>query len=141
MLPTLQIQDHIFVNKLAYGPAIPYTNLRLFNSLPPARGDVMVFEYPDPNPNNERQDFIKRVIALEGDTLSVESGHPLINGWRIPNCRIGEYSYHEGTDSSVKTSELYMEFLASSRTSRSSKTTAKPTRTKAPTWSSRARPG
>jgi signal peptidase I len=113
MLPTLQIQDHIFVNKLAYGPAIPYTSLRLFNSLPPARGDVMVFEFPDPNPNNERQDFIKRVIALEGDTLTVENGHPSINGWRIPNCRIGWYEYHEGTDSSTKRSELYMEFLGS----------------------------
>jgi signal peptidase I len=113
MLPTLQIQDHIFVNKLAYGPAIPWTNLRVFNSLPPARGDIMVFEYPDPNPNNERQDFIKRVIALQGDTLSVENGHPLINGWRIPNCRIGMYEYHEGTDTQLKRSELYMEFLGS----------------------------
>ncbi len=113
MLPTLQIQDHIFVNKLAYGPAIPWTNLRLFNSLPPARGDIMVFEYPDPNPNNERQDFIKRVIALQGDTLTVENGHPLVNGWRIPNCRIGMYEYHEGTDSQLKRSELYMEFLGS----------------------------
>jgi signal peptidase I len=113
MLPTLQIQDHIFVNKLAYGPASPWTNLRIFNSLPPARGDVMVFEYPDPNPNNERQDFIKRVIALQGDTLTVENGHPLINGWRIPNCRIGTYEYHEGTDSQLKRSELYMEFLGS----------------------------
>jgi signal peptidase I len=113
MLPTLQIQDHIFVNKLAYGPAIPWTNLRIFNSLPPARGDVMVFEYPDPNPNNERQDFIKRVIAVQGDTLTVENGHPLINGWRVPNCRIGTYTYHEGTDSQVKSSELFMEFLGS----------------------------
>jgi len=111
MLPTLQIQDHIFVNKLAYGPAIPWTNLRLFNSLPPARGDVMVFEYPDPNPNNERQDFIKRVIAVAGDTLTVENGHPLINGWRVPDCHIGSYTYHEGTDSGTKTSELWMEFL------------------------------
>ncbi|MEO8905083.1 MAG: signal peptidase I [Polyangiaceae bacterium] len=111
MLPTLQIQDHIFVNKLAYGPAIPYTNARVFNSLPPARGDIMVFEYPDPNPNNERQDFIKRVIALEGDTLTVENGHPSLNGWRIPNCRIGWYEYHEGTDPSIKRSELFMEFL------------------------------
>jgi len=113
MLPTLQIQDHIFVNKLAYGPAIPWTNLRIFNSLPPARGDVMVFEYPDPNPNNERQDFIKRVIAISGDTLTVENGHPLINGWRVPNCRIGMYEYHEGTESQTKRSELYMEFLGS----------------------------
>jgi signal peptidase I len=111
MLPTLQIQDHIFVNKLAYGPVIPILGTRIFSNLPPQRGDVMVFEYPDPNPNNERQDFIKRVIALEGDTLRVENGHPIINGWPVPNCRIGDYEYHEGTESMLKRSELYMEFL------------------------------
>ena len=43
----------------------------------------------------------------------MENGHPSINGWRIPNCRIGWYEYHEGTDSSTKRSELYMEFLGS----------------------------
>jgi signal peptidase I len=111
MLPTLQIQDHIFVNKLAYGPAIPFTRARLFSDLPPKRGDVIVFEYPDPNPNAERQDFIKRVIALEGDTLSVESGHPIINGWRVPNCKVGTYDYKEGADSGIKRGELYVEYL------------------------------
>ncbi len=50
MLPTLQLQDHIFVNKLAYGPTIPFTKTRLWNGLPPLRGDIMVFEYPDPDP-------------------------------------------------------------------------------------------
>jgi signal peptidase I len=43
MLPTLQIQDHIFVNKFAYGPTVPFTKQRLFNRLPPRYGDVMVF--------------------------------------------------------------------------------------------------
>src|SRR5262249_6691020 len=111
MLPTLQIQDHIFVNKLVYGPEIPYTSFRLFNNLPPKRGHVMAFEYPDPNPNNERQDFIKRVIALEGDTLEVEGGHASINGWRVPNCRVGKYEYREGTDTTLKHGDLFVEYL------------------------------
>jgi signal peptidase I len=111
MLPTLQIQDHIFVNKFAYGPTIPFSKTRLFAHLPPKHGDVMVFEYPDPNPANPRQDFIKRVIALPGDTLAVESGHPIINGWRVPSCLVGKYEFKEGDDSSLKRGDLFVEYL------------------------------
>jgi signal peptidase I len=111
MLPTLQIQDHIFVNKLVYGPVVPFLNYRLFPNLPPKRGDIMVFEYPDPNPEAERQDFIKRVIAFEGDTLEAEGGHPIINGWRVPSCRVGTYDFNEGNGFGMKRGELYVEYL------------------------------
>jgi signal peptidase I len=111
MLPTLQIQDHIFVNKLAYGPPIPFTNTRLFSRLPPKRGDVMVFEYPEPNPNAEHPDYIKRVIATAGDELVVEHGHPRINGWLVPSCRVGSYKFDEGPEGTMKSGELYMEYL------------------------------
>jgi len=111
MLPTLQIQDHIFVNKFAYGPTIPFTKTRIFERLPPRYGDVIVFEFPDPNPQNPRQDFIKRVIALPGDTLAVESGHPVINGWRVPSCSVGSYEFREGDDATTKKGELFVEFL------------------------------
>jgi signal peptidase I len=107
MLPTLQIQDHIFVNKLAYGPTIPFTHTRLFQRLPPQRGDVMVFQYPE----KPSDDFIKRVVALEGDTLEVEAGHPVLNGWKVPSCRVGLYEFQE-TDASLPTrGDLYVEFL------------------------------
>ncbi len=111
MLPTLQIQDHIFVNKFLYGPTIPFTKNRPINRLPPSYGDVIVFEFPDPNPKAESQDFIKRVIALPGDSLVVESGHPFINGWKVPNCRVGTYEFSEGDESATKRGELFMEFL------------------------------
>jgi signal peptidase I len=111
MLPTLQIQDHIFVNKLSYGPTIPFIGYRLFPNLPPKRADIMVFEYPDPNPEAERQDFIKRAIAFEGDTLEVDGGHPIINGWRVPNCRVGSYEFNEGSGFGMRRGDLYVEFL------------------------------
>jgi signal peptidase I len=111
MLPTLQIQDHIFVNKLAYGPVVPLIGSRVFSSLPPKRGDIIVFEYPDPDPVHERQDFIKRVIALEGDTLSVDRGHPVINDWRVPSCRVGRYEFDEGSGPPLKSGDLFVEFL------------------------------
>jgi signal peptidase I len=111
MKPTLQIGDHIFVNKFEYGPKLPLLDRRVFSDLPPARGDVMVFEYPDINPRNERQDFIKRVIALPGDTLEVDSGHPIINGWRVPSCRVGKYVYDESDVLGPHSGELFVEYL------------------------------
>ena len=139
MLPTLQIQDHIFVNKFAYGPAIPWTKSRIWTDMPPKRGDVMVFEFPDPNPNNARQDYIKRVIAVPGDTLEVIGGHPIINGWEVPHCRVGEYNFQEG-EGMVHHGELYMEFLGD-YASHSSRRTAHVTGSKALTASLRARFG
>lgn len=110
MLPTLQIQDHIFVNKFVYGLKIPTKAARLFDHLPPGRGDIVVFEYPDQNPQNPRQDFIKRVIALPGDVLEVQGGHPIINGWPVPHCRVGTYTFGEESGY-PETGELFVEFL------------------------------
>src|SRR5690606_16466617 len=72
MLPTLQIDDHIFVNKFSYGPTIPLLDVRIAEDLPPERGDVIVFEFPEPDPAHHGQDFIKRVIGLPGDVLEAE---------------------------------------------------------------------
>jgi signal peptidase I len=108
MVPTLLVGDHIFVNKFSYGPAIPYTKARIWTRMPPARGDVIVFAYPE----NMEQDFIKRVIALPGDRLETDEGHPVINGWKVPSCLAGGYAYddqdtlpphHEG--------DLFIEYL------------------------------
>jgi len=108
MIPTLQVGDHIFVNKFSYGPAIPYTKARIWKNMPPRRGDVMVFAYPE----HPEQDFIKRVIAIPGDTLEVRAGHPMINGWEIPRCEVGTYSYvEEGTVGVHHDGDLFVEFL------------------------------
>lgn len=111
MLPTLQIDDHIFVNKFIYGPTLPLTDVRVASNLPPKRGDVIVFEFPDPDPGHEGDDFIKRVIALPGDVLEVQQGHPVINGWRVPSCQVGPYPYAENDGHSSPYGDLYVEFL------------------------------
>ena len=64
MLPTLQIGDHILVNKFVY------------YFVPIRRGDVIVFKYPQ----DESRDFIKRVIGLPGETLEVRGRQVLVNG-------------------------------------------------------------
>jgi len=105
MIPTLHIGDHIFVNKMAYGPLVPLLGTRIFPRLPPQRGDVMVFEFPE----NREQDFIKRVVAIPGDRLEVQDGHPLLNGWRVPHCTLGSYPSHDAD--SPRLVDLDIEFL------------------------------
>ena len=108
MIPTLMVGDHIFVNKFSYGPAVPFTHVRLWTNMPPRRGDVMVFAFPE----HPEQDFIKRVIALEGDKLEARNGHPILNGWEVPSCRVGSWSYND-FDSSITRHEgdLFVEYL------------------------------
>jgi len=108
MIPTLMVGDHIFVNKFSYGPAIPYTHSRIWTHMPPRRGDVMVFAFPE----HPEQDFIKRVIAIPGDKLEARNGHPVINGWEVPSCHVGTWSYSDYESAiSRHDGELYMEFL------------------------------
>lgn len=107
MVPTLQVGDHIFVNKFTYGPAVPYSKSRLWSRMPPERGDVIVFAYPE----HPEQDFIKRVIAIPGDKLEARHGHPFINGWEVPSCNAGQYSYLGAQDGRKHEGELYVEFL------------------------------
>jgi signal peptidase I len=107
MIPTLQVGDHIFVNKMSFGPMVPWLNKRLFARLPPKRGDVIVFEFPE----NREQDFIKRVIAAPGDRLEVKDGHPILNGWKVPFCNVGTFTYRETSTSPPHRAELDVEFL------------------------------
>jgi len=108
MVPTLAVGDHIFVNKFVYGPMLPFTETRLFKNLPPGRGDVIVFQFPE----QPEQDFIKRVIGTPRDRIEAIDGRPRINGWLVPRCKVGEFSYIEGEGVLAHhTGELYVEYL------------------------------
>ena len=68
MLETLQIGDQILVNKFIYGVKIPFTGGKTLISVKnPKKGDIVVFKYPE----DPSKDFIKRVVATEGDTLEI----------------------------------------------------------------------
>ncbi len=68
MLETLQIGDQILVNKFIYGVKIPFTNGKTLISVKdPEKGDIVVFKYPE----DPSKDFIKRVVAVGGDTLEI----------------------------------------------------------------------
>jgi signal peptidase I len=76
MQPTLLIGDHILVNKFLYGVGIPFTDIKLLDIKKPARGDVIVFIYPE----DESKDYIKRVIGLPGDTIQIIDKQIFLNG-------------------------------------------------------------
>ena len=76
MLPTLQIGDHILVSKFIYGVKIPFTGATLIPPTDPKPNDIVVFQYPkDPS-----LDYIKRVIAVAGDTVEIRDKKIFING-------------------------------------------------------------
>jgi len=81
MEPTLLVGDYILVNKFIYGSRIPFTHMRVFSWEKPHRGDIVVFIYPvDPS-----KDFIKRVIATQGEKLQIIHNRIYINDSLVPD--------------------------------------------------------
>jgi len=92
MMPTLLVDDHLFVDKRSKG----------FH-----RGRLSVFQFPE----NPSQDFVKRVIAVGGDRLEMRHGHPWINGWEVPHCDVGHGSLPKGDEPGTWEGEVFVEFL------------------------------
>ncbi|TFG36816.1 MAG: signal peptidase I [Nitrospirales bacterium] len=86
MIPTLLIGDHILVNKFLYGTQIPFTDKKILIFREPKKGDIIVFKYPE----NPKKDFIKRVIATEGDTIEEKNKVVYVNGEPVTET----YAYH-----------------------------------------------
>jgi signal peptidase I len=76
MKPTLQVGDHILVNKFIYGTNIPFTNTKILPFKKPQKGDIIVFIWPV----DRKKDFIKRVVGIEGDKLEIIDKKLYING-------------------------------------------------------------
>ncbi len=90
MIPTLQIGDHILVNKLAYGIRIPFLENYALEFGTPQRGDVIVFIFPE----DRTKDFIKRVIAVAGDSIEIRGKKVYINGNPVAD----PHAHFEGDD-------------------------------------------
>jgi len=98
MMPTLLTGDFILVNKFDYGLRLPLLNSKIIDFSKPDRGDVIVFRYPnyEHSAGYSGVDFIKRVVALPGDTISYEKDQLTVNGEIIDYRKIGAY---QGVDS------------------------------------------
>jgi signal peptidase I len=76
MESTILIGDHVFLNKLLYGPRLPYTSLRLPPLREIHRQDIVAFRYP----LNPSVMFVKRVIGVGGDVVKIQDKKVYING-------------------------------------------------------------
>lgn len=127
MEPTLLVGDHLLVNKFIYGLSVPFTDRKVFQFKKPKAGDVIVFEFPG-NPGyckgflsvimkrventkerkdawqlitDDCKDYIKRVVAVEGDTVEVRDKVVYVNGKPLANnhgVNIDPHIYPRGTE-------------------------------------------
>ncbi|HEX4404284.1 MAG TPA: signal peptidase I [Polyangia bacterium] len=94
MIPTLEVGDHIFVSKFAYGLTIPFTNTKIFQMAEPKRGDIIVFKFP----GDQSIDYIKRVVGLPGDVIEMRQEELYINGHAVQRERVPRpYHYSEAS--------------------------------------------
>ena len=90
MIPTLQIGDHILVNKISSGVRIPFLEHYPASFQKVQRGDVIVFIFPE----DRSKDFIKRVIGVAGDSVEVRGKRIYINGKQVDD----PHAHFEGDD-------------------------------------------
>jgi signal peptidase I len=128
MEKSLMVGDFLFVSKLSYGPRMPMTLLAFplaHNTLPllgsksyfdkPSMGyrrlwgfgrirnnDVVVFNYPmdDTRPVDKRDNYIKRCVAIPGDTLQLIQRSVYLNGKKVEEPTGSQHRYHLRSDGS-----------------------------------------
>jgi signal peptidase I len=91
MLPTLQIGDYLLINQLRYGIRLPIGGWLLWFS-EPQTGDVVVFS----DPRDSSQDFVKRVIAVGGETVEIRNKRVYVDG--VERDDPGPYFVHAPSD-------------------------------------------
>jgi signal peptidase I len=88
MLPTIQLEDRIVVNKAAYGLHVPFTSAYVLQFDGPKVGDVVVLDSPE-----EDKVLLKRVVGVPGARVEVREGHLLIDDRPAPVEQRGEGLY------------------------------------------------
>lgn len=111
MIPTLTIGDHLLVNKFVYGPRIPFTDKRIFSWQTPQRGDIIVFKFPE----DEKKNYIKRVIGVPGDKIQISRGILYINDRPVEVTPGGEPDGTKARDRSAFSARPFTEQLGNVR--------------------------
>lgn len=119
MEKSLMTGDYMFINKLSYGPrllktlfSIPFINqsyysdvvslpyMRLFGSPDVERNEVVVFNYPmeDEFPVDHRTYFVKRCVAIPGDSFKIADGLVYVNNKLMDDENSLQFNYHLKSD-------------------------------------------
>jgi len=105
MVPTLLVGDFIVVNKFTYGLRLPVLNTKFIDLNDPQRGDVVVFRFPQ----DDKINYIKRVIGLPGDTVVYRNKQLFINGEPVSASDAGRYTRHASKCSQPRGGEHRLE--------------------------------
>jgi signal peptidase I len=87
MEPTFFAGDYIWIDKTAFGPTVPFANVRLLSWGGPERGDIVTFVPPHTD-----ELYIKRVIGLPGDQIFFDDRDLYVNGERLQTVYDGDRS-------------------------------------------------
>jgi signal peptidase I len=102
MMPGLIDGDFIFVNKFAYGLRLPVVHSKVLSTGQPQRGDVIVFRLPrDPSVH-----YIKRLVGLPGDQISVRHNQVSVNNVTLPLAPGGIYLGRRFNGSELKLEQI-----------------------------------
>lgn len=113
MLPTLLVGDYLFVSKPAYGyskHSFPFGLAEFEGRMmegAPKRGDVIVFKLP----TNTSVDYIKRIVALPGETVQVSDGRLYINDQMVEREPVGLVTNNQNADFAERRQMEYIETL------------------------------
>ena len=112
MKPNLLVGDFIFVSKWSYGYSkhslpfsLPLIPKKILSNIP-NRGDIVVFKTPQDN----RTDYIKRVIGIPGDKIRIVNGQIIINDEKIIRKRVNDFIDNDN-NISLKRNRKYIEYF------------------------------
>jgi signal peptidase I len=94
MFPTLRAGEYLSVNQMTYGIRMPLADSYLLRFAKPKRGDVISFIFPE----DRSKEFVKRVIAVEGDVLEIRNKKIYIDGQAVED----PYAYFDDKTSRLK---------------------------------------
>ena len=120
MDPTLEHGQYLLVNRLVYlnieldrlAKIVPFWGADEGSSRKaihaPYRGEVIVFEYPDKNPNNPRKDFVKRVVGLPGETIRMHDGVVFVNEVELEEPYLAGKDHSNASELTLRKGEYYV---------------------------------
>ena len=120
MDPTLEDGQYLLVNRLVYlrveldrlAKIVPFWKAGEGSSRhaihAPKRGEVIVFEFPDSNPNNSRKDFVKRVVGLPGETMRMFDGKVFVNEEVLDEQYLSQKDHSNASEVTLGEGEYYV---------------------------------
>ncbi len=120
MDPTLEDGQYLLVNRLVYlrveldrlAKIVPFWKAGEGSSRhaihAPKRGEVIVFEFPDSNPNNPRKDFVKRVVGLPGETVRMFDGKVFVNEEVLDEPYLSQKDHSNASEITLGEGEYYV---------------------------------